>query len=179
MGVRVEGDVRGATGADAGTSGDARDDAGCSAVRPTVSDGFHRTLLETMSEGVSLSDADGVIVYTNPAEDEMFGYLPGEILGQHVSVQNAYPPEENAWIVNEVIDELRRSGSWRGEWLNRRKDGTTFVTTSRITAVELDGRSHWLCVQEDVTADRAALAALRDSQTRLQLAAPPRPCHRR
>jgi PAS domain S-box-containing protein len=77
-----------------------------------------------MSEGVSLSREDGTIIYTNPAEDRMFGYEPGELWGQHVSVQNAYAPEENERVVAAVIEELKRSGSWTGEWRNRRKDGT-------------------------------------------------------
>jgi|GEM_PF-180505 len=131
---------------------------------------LYRTLLENMREGVSLAAEDGTIVYTNPAEDHMFGYGPGELVGRHVSVQNAYPPDENARLVGEVIAELKRSGHWRGEWLNRRKDGSSFITTSRISAVEIEGRAHWLCVQEDVTADRAALAALRDSEARLEVA---------
>jgi PAS domain S-box-containing protein len=116
------------------------------AFRPAVipSPSLYRTLLENMIEGVSLSAEDGTIVYTNPAEDRMFGYGPGELVGQHVSVQNAYPPEQNARLVDEVIAELKRSGHWRGEWLNRRKDGSAFVTTSRISAVEIEGRAHWL-----------------------------------
>lgn len=35
-----------------------------------------------MSEGVSLSTEDGILVFTNPAEDRMFGYAPGEPIGQ-------------------------------------------------------------------------------------------------
>jgi PAS domain S-box-containing protein len=123
-----------------------------------------------MTEGVSLSSEDGTILYTNPAEDRMFGYAPGELVGQHVSVQNGYAPEENARIVDEVIAELRRSGAWRGEWLNRRKDGTTFFTTSRISAVEIQGSPHWLCVQEDVTEQQRAAAILQASEARLELA---------
>ncbi len=137
---------------------------------PAMSADLYRTLLENLTEGVSLSDEHGTIVYTNSAEDRMFGYGSGELIGQHVSVQNAYPPDENARLVSEVIAELKRSGSWRGEWLNRRKDGATFVTTSRISAVVLDGRSYWLCIQEDVTDEKAALAALEESRARLQLA---------
>jgi PAS domain S-box-containing protein len=137
---------------------------------PPLTADLYRLLLENMSEGVSLSDESGVIVYTNPAEDLMFGYEPGELVGQHISVQSAYPPEENARIVSEVIAELKRSGAWRGEWLNCRKDGSRFVTTSRISAVELDGRSYWLCIQEDVTNEKAVIAALEESRTRLQLA---------
>jgi len=136
----------------------------------TGTDDLFRALLDSMAEGVSLTTEDGIIVYTNPAEDRMFGYGPGEMVGLHVSMQNAYPPEENERVVAGVIAELRRCGRWRGEWLNRRKDGSAFVTNARITAVEIEGRTHWLCVQEDVTEERAALAALRESEARLALA---------
>jgi len=124
-----------------------------------------------MTEGVTLATQDGVIVYSNPAEDRMFGYEPGELIGSHVSVQNAYPDDENARVVGEVMAELNRSSAWRGEWLNRRKDGVTFITTSRISSVIVDGRPHWLCVQEDITEQKEAARALRESQARLELVA--------
>jgi PAS domain S-box-containing protein len=130
----------------------------------------HALIVESMTEGVSLATEEGMIVYTNPAEDAMFGYAPGELVGRHVSVQNAYPPEENARRVGEVIATLKAKGVWQGEWHNRRKDGSDFFTSSRITAVELDGRTHWLCVQRDVTAMRAAERAHRASEERLELA---------
>lgn len=127
---------------------------------------LHALLLESMAEGVSLSTEDGIIVYANPAEERMFGYGPGELVGRHVSVQNAYSPEENRRIVAEVIATLKAQGVWRGEWLNRRKDGSTFVTAAHISAVEVAGRQHWLCVQADVTEQRQAAAALRESEKR-------------
>jgi len=127
-------------------------------------------ILESMTEGVSLSTADGTIIYTNPAEDSMFGYEPGELSGEHVTVQNAYSPEENERVVAGVIEQLKASGYWEGEWQNRRKDGSTFVTASRITAVEVDGSPLWLCVQRDVTEEKRAEAALRESEERLRIA---------
>ncbi|QSQ21043.1 PAS domain S-box protein [Pyxidicoccus parkwayensis] len=132
-------------------------------------------ILESMAEGVSVSDEHGFIVYTNPAEDRMFGYGPGELVGQHVTVQNALPPEENARLVAEVITQLKARGVWSGEWDNRRKDGTRFVTRAHITGLELGGRTHWVCVQQDVTAhkraeaERAALLeAEREARTRAE-----------
>jgi PAS domain S-box-containing protein len=124
-------------------------------------------IVESMSEGVSLTTADGTIVYTNPAEDRMFGYLPGDLLGQPVTVQNAYPAGENELRVSGVIEQLKAKGRWDGEWRNIRKDGTEFMTEARITAVEVNGAPHWLCVQRDVTKDKQAEAAIARSQERL------------
>ena len=115
---------------------------------------MHMRVLESMREGVSVSNEAGVIVYTNPAEDAMFGYAPGELVGRYVTPLNTYPPEENQRIVSEVIEQLRTKGSWTGEWSNVRKDGTPFITHARITALEQDGTTYWVCVQEDVTEKR-------------------------
>jgi len=125
-------------------------------------------VLESMTEGVSVSDEGGTIVYTNPAEDRIFGYGPGELVGRHVSAQNAYPPEENARIVARVIDQLKAQGWWSGEWHNRKKDGTPFWTSARITAIERDGRRFWVCVQEDITERKRAESALRDSEAQFR-----------
>jgi PAS domain S-box-containing protein len=111
-------------------------------------------ILQSMAEGVNVADATGVITYTNPAEDDMFGYEPGELVGKHVTVLNQYPPEENARLVNEVIDTLLEHGVWTGEWKNIRKDGSPFITRARITTLEQAGRPHFLCVQSDVTRER-------------------------
>ncbi len=37
-------------------------------------------VLEKMNEGVSVSDETGIKLLTNPAEDTMFGYAPGELI---------------------------------------------------------------------------------------------------
>ncbi len=77
-------------------------------------------VLQRMDEGVSVSDENGFIILTNPAEDKMFGYEDGELIGKHVTVQNAYSPEENKKIVERVIDELKTKGFWSGEWCTKR-----------------------------------------------------------
>jgi PAS domain S-box-containing protein len=113
-------------------------------------------VLESMAEGVSVTDENGIIVLTNPAEDAMFGYKRGELIGKHITVQNAYPKKENERIVSEVIETLNTKGVWFGEWENRRKDGTVFQTAARISAIEMDGKKYWICVQEDITKRKQA-----------------------
>ncbi len=108
-------------------------------------------VVESMGEGVTVADESGTILYTNPAEDRMFGYEPGELVGKHVTVQNTYPPPENARIVAGIIEQLRRNGILTGEFSNVRKDGTPSTTLARITALSLAGKRYLVAVQEDVT----------------------------
>jgi PAS domain S-box-containing protein len=119
---------------------------------------LHARILESMTEGVSLSDERGVIVYTNPAEDRIFGYAPGELIGRHISVQNDSPLEENQRFVKELIAQLRTEGCWEGEIRNIRKDGVPFITAARFSALHIGGEPHWLCVQKDVTEQKRAEA---------------------
>lgn len=41
---------------------------------PNEAPDLYRRLLDSMIEGVCLSTADGMIIYTNAAEERMFGY---------------------------------------------------------------------------------------------------------
>ncbi|HEX6161402.1 MAG TPA: PAS domain S-box protein [Thermoanaerobaculia bacterium] len=127
---------------------------------------LHSLVLRNMSEGVSLSSEDGIIVFTNAASDAMFGYQRGELLGQHVTVLNDYLPEENERIVGAVIGQLATRGVWSGTWRNRRKDGTPFITDARITRLDIGGKPHWVCVQKDVTEELRIAEAVRHSEER-------------
>ncbi len=71
-------------------------------------------VLENMSEGVIVTDAEGRIISTNPAVDAMFGYQPGELDGQTVIVLNGIFLEENTKINQEIFDQLNSQGAWAG-----------------------------------------------------------------
>lgn len=113
-------------------------------------------VIETLTEGVSVYDEDGFILYTNSAEDAMFGYEPGELIGQHISVLNAYPAEESARMIGEIAQQLSTQGWWCGEFSNRKKDGTTFTSSARISAQEISGEKYWVSVQQDITERKRA-----------------------
>jgi PAS domain S-box-containing protein len=126
-------------------------------------------VLDSMNEGVSVSDENGVIIYTNPAEDRIFGYERGGLVGRHISEQNTYPPEENARIIRDIMKRLKAEGVWIGKFSNKRKDGTPFVTQAHITPLERDGKRFYVCVQQDITDRERAQEALRESEHRLRL----------
>lgn len=127
-------------------------------------------MLDRMSEGVVLARAsDGIIVYTNRGADRMFGYEPGELAGEHVSVLVSAPGSSDREVADTVIAQLREGGCWAGELLQYRKDGSTFWSGASIAGfIGNDGEPMWLSVREDVTARKVAERAKRESDDRLK-----------
>jgi PAS domain S-box-containing protein len=121
-------------------------------------------VLESMAEGVTVTDADGKIIYANPAFDAMFGYQPGELIGQHGSVLNDFSGAEGRRLAQEMVEQLRTKGVLSGEVRNRKKDGTRFYTQARISALEIAGKKCWVAVQEDITERQQVEEALRQSE---------------
>ncbi|MFW6113077.1 MAG: PAS domain S-box protein [Thermodesulfobacteriota bacterium] len=127
-------------------------------------------ILESMAEGVTVTDHRGYILYTNPAFDDMFGYEPGELRGRHTNTLNHYPPAENVRVVKEILRQMNATGVWAGEFHNRRKDGGPFFTSARVSALELDDKKLFISVQEDITERKRAEVALRESREDLNRA---------
>jgi two-component system CheB/CheR fusion protein len=126
----------------------------------------HSQVLMSMAEAVSFMNANGIIQFTNPAHDAMFGYARDELIGQHVSVYNDATPEENPKIVESVLSALARSPTLQREFRCRRKDGSVFYTRAHISTLQYPGELRWIVVQEDITERRRAAQALRDADIR-------------
>jgi PAS domain S-box-containing protein len=127
-------------------------------------------VLAQMAEGVAVTDQRGEIFYTNPAFDAMFGYEPGELAGKHSNVLNFYPPEENIGLVKEILDRVKRTGLWTGEFRNCKKDGKPFFTSVRISSVEVGGKKLYISVQEDITRSKKTRETLQRQAELLDLA---------
>jgi PAS domain S-box-containing protein len=112
---------------------------------------LHAWILESMTEGVALTDESGRIVYTNPALDRMFGCGRDELLGQPLGFLCASSPEESLRFMSELMAHLKMVGSWEGELLHRTKERASFITAARVSALHMGGKVHWLCVHKDVT----------------------------
>jgi two-component system cell cycle sensor histidine kinase/response regulator CckA len=125
-------------------------------------------LLASMAEGVNVADATGKILYVNAACERMFGYDPGELIGEHASIFSAESAADNERIFTAVVERLTRDHRWVGEFRNRRKDGTELSIQARISSVWIDKQQYFLCVQEDVTRRKQAEQALSVTQGRLQ-----------
>ena len=94
-------------------------------------------IIENMAEGVCLLRAsDGVLVFTNPGFDQIFGYETGELSGQHTAILNAPGDDTPKETAEKILRDLEETGSWSGEVQNIRKNGTPFWTHSSVSTFE-------------------------------------------
>jgi two-component system cell cycle sensor histidine kinase/response regulator CckA len=124
-------------------------------------------VLESMTEGVTLTNPAGFILYTNPAQDLMFGYEPGELIGQHFSILGGDPIGAGS---GELERQLAAAGSWVGEFRHRKKGGTPFFTAARISLLEIDHTSYRVAVIEDISEQKKAEDERRALDTRIRQA---------
>jgi PAS domain S-box-containing protein len=120
-------------------------------------------LLERMREhAIILINTEGNIVGWLAAAERLFGYLPNEIIGQHVSI--LYTPENRAAGMVEYEQDVARTDNEAEDdrWMLR-KDGGRFwatgvLTPIRNTAGELVGFGKLLRDRTDVRAEIQTLA---------------------
>ena len=133
---------------------------------------LYRQVLDTMAEGVSVIDEAGLILYTNPAEDQDAGYLRSELLGKHIAVQSAGSPAEGQHLVQQLIEQVGAQGEWSADAAKVRKDGAPITTRVRVASASIGGKRCLVCVQEDLSGrdriekDRAELFA-REQEARV------------
>jgi PAS domain S-box-containing protein len=140
---------------------------------PSSPDGrLEHTVLANMTEGASIIRAsDGLIAYTNPSWDRLFGYARGELVARHVSVVNAPADQTPLERAQDIMGALARDGSWTGTVHNVRKDGTTFWSEAGVVEAEhLEFGTVWVSVVRELTSPTPAEDALRASEERLRAA---------
>ncbi|PWT88488.1 MAG: hypothetical protein C5B54_10625, partial [Acidobacteria bacterium] len=122
--------------------------------------------VETMQIGVTITDPDGEILYTNPAEAQMHGYELEEVIGQNVRI---FAPRE-LWDPL-TLDEIRKIKSLRRETVNRRKDGTIFpISLTSDAVLNADGDPIAIVsTSENITERKRAEEALRHAYDELDL----------
>lgn len=84
-----------------------------------------RLVYETTSEAMVVTDADGHVVHINPAFTRITGFAPHEIVGRKMSFLSS--GLHDAEFYDEMWASITRTGTWRGEIWNRRKNGEQFV----------------------------------------------------
>jgi PAS domain S-box-containing protein len=107
--------------------------------------------VEQSPESIVITDLDGNIEYANDAFLRQTGYTSEEVIGRNPRVlQSGHTPRE-AYVT--LWATLLKGEIWKGEFKNRRKDGSEYTEFAIVTPIhQSDGKvTHYVAVKEDIT----------------------------
>ena len=132
--------------------------------RAGITPGMLWGLVDGLDDGVILSNEDGVLVLANQRAEAMFGYRPGDLLGQ--PVESLVPGDFRAGHISLRAGYARhpvaRAMESRVRLAGQRKDGSTFPARVNLSPVVTATGHFILAVIRDITREqsRADLAEL-------------------
>ncbi len=125
-------------------------------------------VLEQSPATIVITDVDGVIEYVNPKFSQITGYSPEEAIGQNPRVLKSDEMPKESYI--ELWQTISSGKEWRGEFHNKRKDGTFYWEFASISPLcATDGTiTGYLAVKEDITERKNIEAELARTRRELQ-----------
>ncbi len=112
--------------------------------------------LESVANGVAITNRAGEIIWVNPAFTRLTGYALEEVVGRNPRVlkSGAHDPAFYARMWATILD----GRSWHGQMINVRKDGARYTEEMTIAPVRADGGeiTHFVAIKEDISARKRA-----------------------
>jgi PAS domain S-box-containing protein len=131
--------------------------------------GLLAAIVASSDDAIVSKSLDGIITSWNKSAERIFGYTPEEAIGQHITL--IIPPERHA-EESDILARVRRGE--RVDHFNtvrRRKDGSLLDVSLTISPVrDASGRVVGASkVARDITAQKHAERALRESEQRFRV----------
>lgn len=113
---------------------------------------YFASVIENMSEGVLITDANLKILAVNPALIKTTGYTEDELLGNMPSMFQS--GNHDSKFYKQLWKKLHSKGRWQGEIWNRRNDGEISTEWLHITCIrnEQNEITHYVGMYSDISA---------------------------
>ncbi|MDI6748387.1 MAG: PAS domain S-box protein [Rhodocyclaceae bacterium] len=107
--------------------------------------------VEQSPESIVITNVAAEIEYVNESFLRNTGYAREDVIGRNPRMLHSGNTSPATYIA--MWDALTRGLSWKGEFINRRKDGSEYVEFAIVTPIrQPDGRiTHYVAVKEDIT----------------------------
>jgi len=120
---------------------------------------------ENAGDAIIITNRQGVIEYVNQAFKTMSGYNDDDVMGKHVASIEPFMGTKE-WK-KTFLRSIRRSGIWRGEQWENRKNGEKYLAEITVRPIDLtsSGRiTHFVTIKQDNTKQHELEAQLIQAQ---------------
>ncbi len=125
-------------------------------------------VVEQSPTSVMITDLEGRIEYVNPHFTQVTGYALEDVRGQNPRMLKSGLTDPG--VYTDLWHTITRGDQWRGEIINRRKNGDYFTEQVLIAPVkDATGRAtHYVALKEDITERKRVEAALLESEAKFR-----------
>ena len=124
--------------------------------------------VESAGEAIMMTDVKGSINFINSAFTTLTGYCTEEVIGQNPRILQS--KEHSVELYKEMWETILSGQSWKGQLINRRKDGTLYEAQLTIAPVK-DDNGHiqgFVSVHNDITPLKETQKALETANQALE-----------
>lgn len=109
-----------------------------------------RSAFEHSTDAMVITRVDGKIIEVNDAFTKIYGYSREEVVGMSTAlVQSKHSTPD---FYKQMWDSLQKFDNWKGEIINRRKDGAEIPVWLSITPIYLEGtKIGYMGIETDIS----------------------------
>ena len=122
------------------------------------------TAMESVGDGIIISDCSGNIQYCNPAFERIFGYKQAEIIGSNMRIIKS--GKQDKFFYENMWKTIKSGRTWKGRIINKKKDGTLITEMMTISPI-YDMSSNivnYVAVKRDITREVEIELRVQNSQ---------------
>jgi diguanylate cyclase (GGDEF)-like protein/PAS domain S-box-containing protein len=114
------------------------------------------TAMAAAANAIFITDRSGRIEWVNDAFMRLSGYPADEVIGATPALLRSGAQDEE--VYRRLWDTIKRGEVWRGEMVERRKDGSLYTVDQTVAPItdETGHIAHFVAVHEDVTERKRA-----------------------
>lgn len=118
-------------------------------------------IFNNFQEGMMITDHNAKIMDVNRAFTAVTGYEEAEVIGRNPRFLQS--GQHDVGFYSELWQQLQAQGQWKGEFINRKKNGSVYPQLATISAItdESGDLLHYICVFEDISLRKANEEKLR------------------
>lgn len=110
--------------------------------------------LRSTANAIAITDRDGNLEWINPAWEKLTGYTEAEVIGHNPRILKS--GRQDIKYYKQLWDTLLSGEIWKGELMNKRKDGTLYHEYQTITPItNKEGFiTHFIAIKQDISAQK-------------------------